>query len=115
MKNGQAVKEKKLSIYEIVACFVISVVFEQYVQAELGEKSSYGIQNLCTTCLQKCFTKRKFTQFLPNQQANEVKNNVEKQRCTQLFSCPQLHLVAQPIHINAGLLFFHQGWDHSHK
>ena len=58
---------------------VISVVLEQYVQAELGEKSSYGIQNLCTTCLQKCFTKRKFTQFLPNQQANEVKNNVEKQ------------------------------------
>ena len=39
----------------------ISIVFEQYVQEELEGKSSYGIQNLCTTCLQKCFIKRKFT------------------------------------------------------
>ena len=57
---------------------VLSVVFEQYVQAELGGKSSYGIQNLCIMCLKKCFTKRKFTALLPNQQAEELKNNVQR-------------------------------------
>ena len=57
----------------------ISIVFKQYVKAELGGKSSYGIQNLCTTCLQKCFTKRKFTQLLPNKQADELKNNIQRQ------------------------------------
>ena len=58
---------------------VLSVVFEQYVPAELGEKSSYGIQNLCITCLKKCFTKQKFTILLPNEKAEELKNNVQRQ------------------------------------
>ena len=58
---------------------VLSVVFEQYVQAELGGKSSYGIQNLCITCLKKCFTKHKFSALLPNHQAEELKNNVQRQ------------------------------------
>ena len=57
---------------------LLSDVFEQYVQAELGGKSTYGIQNLCITCLKKCFTKRKFTALLPNQQAKELKNNVQR-------------------------------------
>ena len=58
---------------------VLSVVFEQYLQAELGGKSSHGIQNLCIKCSKKCFTKRKFTALLSNEKAEELNNNVQRQ------------------------------------
>ena len=58
---------------------VLLVVFEQYIQAELGEKSSYGIQNFFIRCLKKCFTKRKFTALLPKEKAEELNNNVQRQ------------------------------------
>ena len=34
---------------------VISNVFQQFVEAELGEKSSRKINNLCSTCLHEKF------------------------------------------------------------
>ena len=58
---------------------VIVNVFQQFVEAELGEKSSHKIKNLCSTCLRESFTKRKFTKLLPRDQANEIKNKVERQ------------------------------------
>ena len=58
---------------------VISNVFQQFVEAELGEKSSRKINNLCSTCLHESFRKRKFTKLLPRDQAYEIKNKVERQ------------------------------------
>ena len=58
---------------------VISNVFQQFVEVELGEKSSRKINNLCSKCLRESFRKRKFTKLLPRDQANEIKNKVERQ------------------------------------
>jgi hypothetical protein len=61
----------------------IANVFEKYVEEELGKKSTrgheYSIKYLCTTCLNECFKKRKFTKLLKNDEVDELRNKVERQ------------------------------------
>ncbi len=59
--------------------FLISNVFQQYVEEEQAKKSSHRINNLCSTCLRESFKRRKFTKLLPRDQADELKNKVDRQ------------------------------------
>ena len=77
-KWSKGVGEKVINL-RARGLLVISNVFQQFVEAELGEKSSRKINNLCSTCLHESFRKRKFTKLLPRDQANEIKNKVERQ------------------------------------
>ena len=92
MKSGQNVWGEKVINLRARGLRVIANVFQQFVEAELGEKSSHKINNLCSTCLHESFRKRKFTKLLPRDQANEIKNKVERQvrRMGTVQSCKAL-------------------------
>ena len=47
----------------------VAYAFEKYPEAELN-KSHYKINNLCTTCLKTCLSKRKLTKFFPKNDAD---------------------------------------------
>ena len=46
--------------------------------AEL-DKCLYKINNLCTTCLKTCLSKRKFTKFLPKNDADGLEKKIQSQ------------------------------------
>lgn len=58
---------------------VISNIFEQYIETELGKKPSHKINTICSTCLHESLKKRKFTKLLPTDSADKLKNKVERQ------------------------------------
>ena len=76
-KWSKGVGEKAINL-RARGLLVISNVFNQFVEAELGKKSR-KINNLCSTCLHESFKKRKFTGLLPRDQADELKNKVERE------------------------------------
>ena len=76
-KWSKGVGEKVINL-RASGLLVISNVFNQFAEAELGRKSR-KINNLCSTCRHESFKKRKFTRLLPRDQADELKNKVEKQ------------------------------------
>ena len=57
----------------------ITTAFEQYVKEETGSKSFQGIKHLFTTCLNECFTKRRFTKLLSKGEIDQLKNKVQRQ------------------------------------
>ena len=61
----------------------LGTIFEKYIEQETGKESTpgHGIKNLCKTCLNECFKKRKFSKLLSNNQAGELKIKVEGQVC----------------------------------
>ena len=70
------------NIINLRARGLISNVFEEYVQAELGGGgTSRGINNLCTACLRESLKKQKFEKLLARDQYDELNTKVERQVC----------------------------------
>ena len=57
----------------------LSKVWEQFLNAKLGQKPSHKVKHLCTKCLKECFRKRKFTKLIPKNDADEIKKRVDQQ------------------------------------
>ena len=56
----------------------VAYAFEKFIEAEL-DKCRYKINNLCTTCLKTCLSKRKFTKFLPKNDADGLEKKIQSQ------------------------------------